>query len=268
MRLKIPVIERAGLDEAIRKYPDFEHVAHELIPYMHTIRGLYLHGSRIRGNFRDDSDYDLVLISKDKIDQDIKTEMAKHNVQLECFTLKGVKKQLELEPSYILTVLRQGVPLIGADLQKKLLRKKVNDIALLAEIDNCKKQLKHLKKLIREYEADDEDKTRIFFSAIMRLRRTYYIKQLYSKDVPPLSEDFKRYYMGDFEHIHRMYRKVRELLHENDENLDETQIPERIKNMSEGALENIVASVDSYIKDYYDELTDVLIEKPDLWVRR
>lgn len=257
-RFEIKIPEQPGLEQVIKKYPVLEHVADALKPYMHTVRGLYLHGSRVRGDYREDSDYDLVLISQDKI-PDLKTELEKYNVQLECFTLKGLKKQLELEPSYLLTVLRQGVPLIGADLQKQLLRKKVNDIALHVEIGECIKRLKYLKKVVREYKPDDEDKTRIFLYTIRRLRRAYYIKQLYDKDVKPMTEDFKSYYKDDFEHIHKLYRIVRDLPLDK-KGLNETEIPEEIKRMTKSTFKELVSSVYAYVKDVNEKLVEIYLE--------
>jgi len=73
---------------------------------MNTVRGPYFHGSRARGDHREDSDYDLVLITRDKIDNELKIELKEHNIQVEVFTLSQVKKQLDLTPSYLLTVLR------------------------------------------------------------------------------------------------------------------------------------------------------------------
>lgn len=249
-------IKQPGLEEAIKKYPIMKHVAAALKPYMHTIRGLYLHGSRVRGDYREDSDYDLLLISQDKIDLDIKTELEKHSVQLECFTIKQIKKHLELEPSYLLTVLREGVPLIGADLQKQLLRKKVNDIALHVELEGCIKQLKHLKKAIREYELDGRFKSTILYSAIIRLRRVYEIKRIYDNRVPQLAEEFKKYYIGDFEHVFGLFKKVRDLNIET-----ESDVPEEVKHMSKSMLKGLVNSVDQYTKDAYEKLTDMLVEK-------
>lgn len=256
-RFEIKIPEQHGLEEAIKKYPVLEHVADALKPYMHTVRGLYLHGSRVRGDYREDSDYDLVLISQDKIEKDLGPELEKYNVQLESFTLKGVKKHLELEPSYLITVLREGVPLIGADLQKQLLRKKVNDIALHVELKGCIKQLKQLKSAIRKYELDGGFKSTILYSAVIRLRRVYEIKRIYDSKAPKLAEDFKKYYKGDFEHLFDLYRKARDLPID----LSEADVPEEFKRMSKSTLKELVNSVDQYIKDAYDELTDMLVEK-------
>lgn len=114
--------------EFVRKFPILNHVADALKPYMNTVSGLYFHGSRARGDHREDSDYDLLLITRAKIDDELKIELKKHNIQVEVFTLSQIKKELDLTPSYLLTVLKESVPLIGAELREKLLRKKMNDI--------------------------------------------------------------------------------------------------------------------------------------------
>jgi len=133
---------------------NLKHVATAVKPYMNTVRGLYFHGSRARGDYRKDSDYDLVLITSDKIDDELKIELKEHNIQVEVFTLSQVKKQLDLTPSYLLTVLNESVPLIGAEFREKLVRKKMNDIALQVELKDCIRQLEYLKKMLKN-EPDD-----------------------------------------------------------------------------------------------------------------
>lgn len=239
--------------EVIREYPVLEHVVDTLKPYMSTVRGLYLHGSRVRGDFREDSDYDMLLITLDKIDEDLENTLSEHNVQLQAFTLKGVRKQLELEPSFILTVLRDGVPVIGADLRDQLLREKVNDIALHVEIKDCLKQVKRLKRAIKKYELDGSFKSTILYSAIIRLRRVYEIKRIYDSNVPPLAEDFKKYYKGDFEQLYGLWRVARDLIRDEKENEPEV-VPEGVEQMTKITFSELVDSVDAYIKDAYDKL--------------
>lgn len=245
--------------EVVQKYPVLEHVVDELKPYMSEVRGLYFHGSRVRGDYREDSDYDLFLITKDKIEDDLETRLKEHNVQLQAFTLKGVRKQLELEPSYILTVLRDGVPVIGADLKDQLLREKVNDIALHVEINGCIKHLKKLKKAIKKYELHGGLKRSILYSAFIRLRRAYEIKRIYDSKVPPLAEEFKKYYKGDFEHLYGLWRAVRDLIRNEKENETEV-IPDGVKQMSKSTLSELVDSADAYIKDVNEMLVEIWLE--------
>lgn len=245
--------------EVVQEYPVLEHVVDALKSDMSTVRGLYLHGSRVRGDFREDSDYDLLLITQDKIDEDLETRLKDHNVQLQAFTLKGVRKQLELEPSYILTVLRDGVPVIGADLKDQLLREKVNDIALHVEINDCIKQVKRLKKAIKKYELHAGLKRSILYSAVIRLRRAYEIKRIYDSKAPPLAEEFKKYYKGDFEQLYGLWRVVRDQIRDEKENENEA-VPEGVGQMSKSALSELVDSVDAYIKDVNEMLVKIWLE--------
>lgn len=228
-----------------------KHVAIALKPYMNTVRGLYFHGSRARGDHREDSDYDLVLITRDKIDDELKTELKDHNIQVEVFTLSQVKKQLDLTPSYLLTVLKESVPLIGAELREKLVKKKMNDIALQVELKDCMKQLEYLKKMLKN-EPDDFIKARVIHSAILRLRQAYSIKRLYYSDVPELSLDFK-YSEGNFDELYELYRIVRDMVH--GDGLNEEEMPEKVRTLTKGELMNLVTSVDSYARDVFDRIT-------------
>ena len=235
-----------------------KYVEPALKPYMNTVRGLYFHGSRARGDHREDSDYDLVLITRDKIDEKLKTELKEHNIQAEVFTLSQAKKQLDLTPSYLLTVLRESVPLIGAELREKLVRKKMNDIALQVELKDCIKQLEYLKKML-ENEPDDFIKARVIHSAILRLRQAYSIKRLYYSDVPELSMEFMEYFNDNFEELYELYRVVRDMVH--GEGLNEEELPENVRTLTKSKLNKLVNSVNSYVKDVYEKIVGDYLKK-------
>lgn len=243
--------------EFVRKFPILKHLATALKPYTNTVRGLYFHGSRARGDHKKDSDYDILLITKDKIGDELKTELKEHNIQVEVFTLSQAKKQLELTPSYLLTVLRESVPLIGAELREQLIRKKMNDIALQVELKDCIKQLEYLKKMLKN-KPDELIKARVIHSAILRLRQAYSIKRLYYKDVPELSLDFK-YSKGNFDEIYEFYRIVRDMVH--GDGLNEEDIPEKVRTMTKSELKKLISSVDSYVRDVYEKIVGDYLKK-------
>ncbi|MBU3966495.1 MAG: nucleotidyltransferase domain-containing protein [Euryarchaeota archaeon] len=244
--------------EFVRKFPVMKHVEPALKPYMNKVRGLYFHGSRARGDHREDSDYDLVLITRDKIGDELKTGLKEHNIQVEVFTLSQLKKQLDLTPSYLLTVLKESVPLIGAELREKLVRKKMNDVALQVELKDCIRQLEYLKKMMKN-EPDDFIKARVIHSAILRLRQAYSIKRLYYKDVPELSMEFREYFNDNFEDLYELYRVVRDMVH--GEGLNEEELPEKVRTLTKSKLNKLVNSVNSYVKDVYEKIVGDYLKK-------
>ncbi len=256
-RFEIERPMQPAFTEFVQKFPVMKNVATALKPYMNKVRGLYFHGSRARGDHKDDSDYDLLLITHDKIGDELKTELKEYNIQVEVFTLSQAKKQLKLTPSYLLTVLRESVPLIGAELREQLVRKKMNDIALQVELKDCIRQLGYLKKMLKN-EPDELIKARVIHSAILRLRQAYSIKRLYYKDVPALSLDFK-YSKGNFDEVYELYRIVRDLVH--GEGLDEENIPEKVRAMAKNEFKNLVRSVEAYVRDVYDKIVGDYLEK-------
>lgn len=256
-RFEIERPMQPAFNDFVKKYPLLKNIAAALKPYMNTVRGLYFHGSRARGDYREDSDYDLVLITRYKIDDGLKTELKEHNIQVEVFTLSQARKQLELTPSYLLTVLRESVPLIGTELRDKLVRKKMNDIALQVELKECIKQLEYLNKMLKN-EPDELIKARVIHSAILRLRQAYSIKRLYYNDVPELSLDFK-YSKGNFDEIYELYRIVRDLVH--GDGLNEEDIPEKVRTMTKSELKNLIRSVGAYVKDVYDKIVRDYLKK-------
>jgi len=235
----------------VRKFPILNHVETALKPYMNTVRGLYFHGSRARGDHREDSDYDLVLITRKKIDDKLKSELKEYNIQVEVFTLSQLKRQLDMTPSYLLTVIKESVPLIGAELREKLVRKKMNDIALQVELKDCIRQLDYLKKMLKN-EPDDFIKARVIHSAILRLRQAYSIKRLYYSDVPELSIEFREYFNDNFEDLYELYRVVRDMVH--GEGLNEEELPEKVRTLTKKKLNKLVNSVDSYAKNVLDRI--------------
>ncbi|HEX7575374.1 MAG TPA: nucleotidyltransferase domain-containing protein [Candidatus Methanoperedens sp.] len=257
-RFEIERPMHSAFTEFVRKFPILKHVEIALKPYMNTVRGLYFHGSRARGDYREDSDYDLVLITRKKIDDKLKNELKEHNIQVEVFTLSQLKKQLDLTPSYLLTVLRESVPLIGAELRKTLVRKKMNDIALQVELKDCIRQLEYLKLMLKN-EPDDFIKARVIHSAILRLRQAYSIKRLYYNDVPELSMEFREYFKDNFEELYELYRIVRDMVHSD--GLNEEELPEKVKILTKNKLNKLVNSVNSYVKDVYEKIVGDYLKK-------
>lgn len=256
-RFEIERPMHSAFTEFVKKFPLLKHVETALKPYMDTVRGLYFHGSRARGDHREDSDYDLVLITRKKIDDKLKTELKELNIQVEVFTLSQLNKQLDLTPSYLLTVLRESVPLIGAELREKLVRKKMNDIALQVELKDCIRQLEYLKMMLKN-EPDDFIKARVIHSAILRLRQAYSIKRLYYSDVPELSVDFK-YSEGNFDELYDLYRIVRDMVH--GDGLNEEELPEKVRTLTKSRLNKLVNSVNSYVKDAYEKIVGDYLKK-------
>ncbi|PWB53177.1 MAG: hypothetical protein C3F06_06820 [Candidatus Methanoperedenaceae archaeon] len=257
-RFEIERPMQPAFTEFARKFPILKHVSNALKPYMNTISGLYFHGSRARGDHREDSDYDLVLITRDKIDDELKIEMKKHNIQVEVFTLSQVKKELDLTPSYLLTVLKESVPLIGTELREKLVKKKMNDIALQVELKDCIRQLGYLKKMLKN-KPDDIVKARVIHSAILRLRQAYSIKRLYYSDVPELSLEFRGYFKDNFEELYELYRIVRDIVH--DKGLNKEELPEKVRTLTKSRLNKLVNSVGSYDNDVYEKIVGDYLKK-------
>jgi predicted nucleotidyltransferase len=256
-RFEIERPMHSAFTEFVKRFPLLKHVETALKPYMDTVRGLYFHGSRARGDHREDSDYDLVLITRKKINDKLKTELKEHNIQVEVFTLSQLKKQLDLTPSYLLTVLRESVPLIGTELREKLLRKKINDIALQVELKDCIRQLDYLKTMLKN-EPDDFIKARVIHSAILRLRQAYSIKRLYYSDVSELSLDFK-YSEGNFDELYDLYRIVRDMVH--GDGLNEEELPEKVRTLTKSKLNKLVNSVNSYVIDVYEKIVGDYLKK-------
>jgi hypothetical protein len=177
---------------------------------------------------------------------------------VEVFTLSQVKKELDLTPSYLLTVLKESVPLIGAELREKLVRKKMNDIALQIELKDCIRQLEYLKKMLKN-KPDDIVKARVIHSAILRLRQAYSIKRLYYSDVPELSMEFRGYFNDNFEELYELYRIVRDIVH--GKGLNEEELPEKVITLTKSRLNKLVNSVDSYVKYVYEKIVGDYLKK-------
>lgn len=247
------------LDEVLSRYPALEQLKAELKPHWKKVAGLYLHGSRVRGPCREDSDYDVLLITSGEINSELKNKLKIYNIELVNFTIDQVEQQLEQSPSFIITALREGVPIAGAELREELLEKFVNSTALLKELKYCKMQLKHLKKRLRHI-LDSEEKRRILHLAFIRLRQAHAVKKLFNGK-EPLQEDFKKYYKNsNFESLYQLYVKVRTLPWEAD--MDESQIPEEIKKLSKTTLIELTGAIDCYLSDVYRELRAKVLLSP------
>ncbi len=236
-------------DEILRRYPALEQLKTALKPHREKVAGLYLHGSRVRGPCREDSDYDVLLITNSEIKSDLKNKLKPYNIELVNYTREQVGQQLKSSPSFLITALREGIPIVGGELREELLEKFVDNSALQKELKHCKMELKYLKRRLR-YDLDSEEKRRILHLAFIRLRQAHAVKKLFNGK-EPLEEDFKKYYQN-FEALYQLYIKVRTIPWEED--MEESQIPDEIKKLNKTTLKELIKAIDSYLCDVAKEL--------------
>ncbi|MEE8423180.1 MAG: nucleotidyltransferase domain-containing protein [Thermodesulfobacteriota bacterium] len=112
-----------GIAMALLRLPELGPLIQSILPGLQNIESMLLYGSRIRGDFRKDSDYDLLIITDgtDLFTEEEVDLLKKHNFNLRVDYEADLKKDVSERPLSIVPILREGWPLFNAKLRDRLL---------------------------------------------------------------------------------------------------------------------------------------------------
>ena len=144
-------------------------------PYFDSILGVYLYGSHARGEQREDSDIDLLIIS----DKNLKLKA--DGFEIYCLQEKMLERAVSLEPVLIYSMLAEAKPIINSALLETI-RKKYKPKK--ADFSKFLKECTTFYKINKEAIANEKDKTysgeAIVYSLMLRLRGLFIINSLLS----------------------------------------------------------------------------------------
>ena len=147
--------------------------------YLEDILGIYLVGSYARGEQEQDSDIDIIAVSKD-----IKKEIVSGKYNISITPLKDLKKTLEENPLFVLPRLNEAKVIINSSLLEELKSVKIAKKSFKNFTEETKRVIKISEKFIRldqEQEREYLDSISIIYSLILRLRGIFLIKKLIEK---------------------------------------------------------------------------------------
>jgi len=178
-----------------------------LEPYLEDILGIYLTGSYARGEQDNESDIDIIVISKQT-----RKEITSGKYHISISPLDSIRKTLEKSPILILPRLIEAKPILNKSLLDELKTAKVNKNDFIDFIEECKGIIKINKGFI-SIEETKYIPSSIIYSLILRLRGIFLIKCILSNSKYS-KKDFLKYLSQsigeDAEKTYIIYQKERD----------------------------------------------------------
>ena len=178
-----------------------------LEPYLANILGVYLYGSYARGEQREDSDIDILVISNKRF------KIKEKGFEIIVLEKDEIKDDIKIAPVLIHSALTEAKPIINSDLLNELKR----DYKPRAQ--DFKEYIKETKNIIKINE-----ELLSSYSIILRLRSIYIIKALLSGEAYSYM-GFKKWILKDagnnkdikenFDNIYHAYIKIKNGLKAN-----------------------------------------------------
>ncbi len=147
-----------------------------LEPYLEDILGIYLTGSYARSEQEQDSDIDIIAISKET-----KKEIVSGKYHISITPLKSLRKTIEKNPLLVLPRLIEAKSILNKSLLEELKNKKIQKSSFKSFIEDCERIIKINKCLIRldkKQGSEYIDSAEIIYSLILRLRGIFLIRTL------------------------------------------------------------------------------------------
>ena len=189
--------------------------------YLEDIIGIYLVGSYARNEQEEDSDIDIIAISKN-----IKKEVISGKYSISITPLKSLKRTIEKNPILVLPRLNEAKVIINSSLLEELKSIKTAKISFKNFIEETKRIIKISNgfiKIDKEQKREYLDSISIVYSLILRLRGVFLIKYLIEKKNYSKKEFSswlkKELSQEEFEKSYNIYKSIR----------DEKKVNEKIK---------------------------------------
>ncbi len=201
-----------GIAMALQKFPALTPFYNEILSKLPDMESIMLYGSRIRGDYRKDSDYDLLIVTNGKplfSEEDVES-LKKKGFQATVSYESALKKQVRENPVSIVPILREAWPLFNRHVKDRLLG--------LYKEEDLLKDLKRISKSIIESKyvvSPSDDLTRsLLFLAFTRSRQLYLVETLIEHKDFSNQEWLER--IGEFwgiksrtvKWLYRLYREI------------------------------------------------------------
>src|SRR3989344_1039988 len=202
-RVKIEIVED-GKD--IKK-----EILGMLEPYLEDLLGVYLTGSHARGEQEDDSDVDIIAISKS-----IKKEIISGRYRISIAPLESIRKSLKSNPILILPRIMEAKVILNRQLLDELSLKNLSAKDFLGYFKETKRIMSINKEFIKLDKEDSQnlESEGVIYSLILRLRGMYIIGSLLEKKVYS-KKGFLRFLENglskkDVLLVYSLYKKIRD----------------------------------------------------------
>lgn len=146
-------------------------------PHLPIIKGVYLYGSRARGEFDKSSDIDLFIITS----KDLKLKVK--DFEIVCMKEEDIEKNIKFEPLIMYSILREAKSIINSDLLDKLKERYKPKIEDFKEFLESSKRMININEMFLEEDKDSRSISgAVVYSLILRLRGIFIINCLLNKE--------------------------------------------------------------------------------------
>lgn len=188
-----------------------KEVLNILSPYLNDMMGIYLTGSYARGEQEEDSDIDIIAISKST-----KRELISGKYHISIATLEGIKKTLDYYPELIIPRLREAKVILNTQLLEELTGYPISKKSFKNFAEDTKRMIKMDREFIEldKLEGEDLKSKSVIYSMILRLRGIFLIKCILKKEKYS-KKNFKKWVLRtldekEFEKSYRVYKALRD----------------------------------------------------------
>ena len=182
-----------------------------LDPYLEDILGIYLVGSYARAEQEQNSDIDIIAISKETKKEIIS---GKYNISL--ITLDSAKKTLEKNPLLILPRLNEARVILNKSLLEELKDAKIQKSSFKSFIEECERIIKINEGLINLNKKQEKEyiDSEIIYSLVLRLRGIFLVNTLI-KGKEYFKKEFlkwinKKINETELEKVYNAYKSIRD----------------------------------------------------------
>ncbi|PIU76104.1 hypothetical protein COS75_00845 [Candidatus Pacearchaeota archaeon CG06_land_8_20_14_3_00_35_12] len=155
-----------------------KRVLSKLIQFMPNVLGVYLYGSYARGEEKQNSDIDILIIVQEK---DIRIKELFDDVDVRVLTLKEIRKGIENFPVVTLPILKESKVFLNPLLLEELRNSKINFDKFKWHFQDIKRIIKIVKTFV---EMDEEDiSPDNIYSLMMRIRICNMMESLVKNEI-------------------------------------------------------------------------------------
>lgn len=141
--------------------------------YLYCTMGVYIAGSYARNEADEDSDIDILVITKG-----INKEITSGRYHISLMDLKTITSGLTKSLFYLLSLIKEAKVLINASLLNELKELKINNESLRWHIETSRSSLKVVKAILKVEEIENRKKLEsndFIYPLILRLREAYIV---------------------------------------------------------------------------------------------
>ncbi len=167
-----------GIGAALQKMPELSPLFKNILPKLRSIESMILYGSRVRGDHRKDSDYDVLVVTDGKgifAEEEI-DELKRQGYELQVSYGSDLKKEVRDRPVSIVPILKEGWPLFNPEVRDRLLGSYRNE-NLLKDLKTLSSDIIKNKHYTLEG-LDSEGRRSSLFLSFFSSRQLYLIETL------------------------------------------------------------------------------------------